>query len=256
MKKRKKKPSSASAEDQDASSPRTEQGSSRSITPTSQTSSVTTVADDKEVFLPLLSDNPLGSLTKMPRTVTEHWTNHSVPILLNVYSTLAFLHNIYRIDRRNGPLMWAAHLFTRTYVTNIRQPVAVHRESALETQQELGAYLGKTLNAVNSALREPGGAYRDDVLATVWILASYEVGLLWMSLELADELTVGQLLIGSLGRVGPMSAWHLHTRGLYSILKTRGVHILLTAQGRTAFWPCYNMIVGTSLKASVFVLLH
>lgn len=71
--------------------------------------------------------------------------------------------------------MWAAHLFSRTYVTNVRYPVHVCNESALETQRELGTYMGKTLSAVNAALNDPAGAFRDDVLATVWILANYEV---------------------------------------------------------------------------------
>lgn len=118
------------------------------------------------------SASPTPSIT---RSLTEHWTEHSVPILLNVYSTLDFLHNIYRLNARNGPLIWAAHLFSRTYVTNIRHPVSIHKESEPETQRELGTYLGKTLSAVNSALKEPDGPFRDDVLATVWILANYEV---------------------------------------------------------------------------------
>lgn len=116
-----------------------------------------------------------AALATISRPLTEHWTTHSVPIILNVYSTLDFLHNIYRINSRNGPLVWAAHLFTRTYVTNIRYPISIYKESEVENQRELGTYLGKTLSAVNTALKEPDGAFRDDVLATVWILANYEV---------------------------------------------------------------------------------
>ena len=107
--------------------------------------------------------------------MTEHWTTHSVPILLNIYSTLEFLSNLYSIAPTSGPLIWAAHLFTRTYVSNIRYPTSIYRESERENARELATYLGKTLKAVNVALREPDGALRDDVLATVWILANYEV---------------------------------------------------------------------------------
>ncbi|KAG6298607.1 hypothetical protein E4U09_000654 [Claviceps aff. purpurea] len=160
----------------------------------------------------------------LPRGLTDHWTNHSVPILLTIYSTFGFLHDLYKTNPGNGPLMWAAHLFSRTYVTNVRYPVHVCNESALETQRELGTYMGKTLSAVNAALNDPAGAFRDDVLATVWILANYE------------------LLVGSVNRAGLSSPWHLHTRGLNSILQTRGVNQLNTLKGRMAFWPCYNII--------------
>ncbi|KAG6031305.1 hypothetical protein E4U40_007271, partial [Claviceps sp. LM458 group G5] len=162
----------------------------------------------------------------LPRGLTDHWTNHSVPILLTIYSTFGFLHDLYKTNPGNGPLIWAAHLFSRTYVTNVRYPVHVCNESALETQRELGTYMGKTLSAVNAALNDPAGAFRDDVLATVWILANYE------------------LLVGSVNRAGLSSPWHLHTRGLNSILQTRGVNQLNTLKGRMAFWPCYNIIVS------------
>ncbi|GAO15092.1 hypothetical protein UVI_02048480 [Ustilaginoidea virens] len=95
-------------------------------------------------------------------------------MLLNVYSTLDFLHNVYRLSFHNGPLIWAAHLFSRTYVTNLRHPGFVYNDSVGETRRELGTYLGKTLSAVNAALQKPEGAFRDDVLATIWVLTNYE----------------------------------------------------------------------------------
>ncbi|KND90283.1 hypothetical protein TOPH_05164 [Tolypocladium ophioglossoides CBS 100239] len=160
----------------------------------------------------------------LPPSLSEHWTSHSVPILLNVYSTLDFLNNAYRANPRDGPLVWAAHLFSRTYVTNIRYPTSMHKDSEAETQRELGTYLGRTLSSVGAALKSSQGAFRDDVLATVWILANYE------------------LLVGSLSRMEPLSPWHLHARGLYSLLKARGNALLYSDAGRTAFWPCYNMV--------------
>ncbi|UNI14994.1 hypothetical protein JDV02_001569 [Purpureocillium takamizusanense] len=168
----------------------------------------------------------------VPKSMAEHWTSHSVPILLNVYSTLDFLNNAYQQNPRDGPLVWAAHLFSRTYVTNIRYPTAVYRSSELETQRELGTYLGKTLSTVAAALKDPKGAFRDDVLATVWILSNYE------------------LLVGSLSRMDCFSPWHLHARGLYSILKTRGIAPMYTAEGRTAFWPSYNMVQVQALVSN------
>lgn len=133
---------------------------------------------------PSLSDTELASRTAISysdphlplnKPVSEHWTEHSVPIVLNVYSTLQFLGEMYRNCPPDGPLVWAAHLFARTYVTNIRYPTSITNESRAETQRELGTYLGKTLNAVSSALQSREGALRDDTLATVWVLSNYEV---------------------------------------------------------------------------------
>lgn len=107
--------------------------------------------------------------------ITEHWTSQSVPIMLNVYAPIEFLTKMYSNSMPDGPLVWAAHLFSRTYVTNLRYPTAMCRESYEETQRELGMYLGKTLGAVGEALKKPSGATRDDILATVWTLANYEV---------------------------------------------------------------------------------
>ncbi|KAJ3530021.1 hypothetical protein NM208_g9507 [Fusarium decemcellulare] len=169
----------------------------------------------------------------LPQSLNEHWTSHSVPILLNVYSTLEFLHDTYKKNEPNGPLLWAAHLFSRTYVTNLRYPTAIDNGSVAETERELGTYLGKTLSSVGEALKSPNGALRDDVLATVWILANYE------------------LLMGSINRIEPMSPWHLHTRGLYSILKARGTAHLRGQGHRAGFWPAYNMVQVQCLLTSI-----
>ena len=114
-------------------------------------------------------------MNHVQRPLVEHWTSHSVPILLNVYQTIDFLHNTFQIQCHDGPLLWAAHLFTRTYVTNLRYPTAISHQSSNEVRDELAMYMNKTLNAVSQILATPQGALRDDVLATVWILASYEV---------------------------------------------------------------------------------
>ncbi|KAL6906723.1 hypothetical protein GGI43DRAFT_238457 [Trichoderma evansii] len=177
----------------------------------------------------LANGSNCNAVAPLTRPVFQHWTSHSVPILLNVYSSLDFIQDIYSGYHKDGPLVWAAHLFSRTYVTNLRYPTAITRDAHTETQRELGAYLGKTLNSVNAALNTPEGAFRDDVLATIWLLSNYE------------------LLIGSLSRTETLSPWHLHARGLYSILKVRGVAPLYTAKGRMAFWPAYSMVQVQSL---------
>lgn len=156
--------------------------------------------------------------------VTEHWTAQSVPLLLDVYSAMDFLRNVYATDSRNGPLLWSAHIFTRTYIMNVRYPTQVNNSVRAQTQRELAMYMGKTLRAINRALSQPDGAKRDDILASVWILANYEV------------------LAGTLGRQQPVNTWQLHARGIYSILKARGSRSLYTSEGRTAFWPAFNIV--------------
>lgn len=163
----------------------------------------------------------------LPRAMHEHWTNQSIPILLNVWSTMSFLSRMYSTYPTDGPLVWVAHLFSRTYVTNLWYPTAITNESVIDTQKELGRYMGMTLSAVSSALKDPEGAMRDDVLATVWVLANYE------------------LLVGSLGSAQLVNAWHLHVRGMYSMLKLRGLKSFETDVGRASFWSAFNIVVGT-----------
>jgi hypothetical protein len=135
-----------------------------------ETSSGSEVALSSKAFPCALAPPPLLS-----PIIHEHWTMHSIPIVLNVWGPVEFLGDMYSAYPPDGPLVWAAHLFSRTYVTNLRYPTAMSKESHDETQKELGMYLGKTLGAVGAALMSPDGAKRDDVLATVWILANYEV---------------------------------------------------------------------------------
>ncbi|KAL7894673.1 hypothetical protein HDV64DRAFT_271622 [Trichoderma sp. TUCIM 5745] len=115
-----------------------------------------------------------NAVAPLTRPVFQHWTSASVPIVLNVYSNFDFIQDTYSSCNVEGPLIWAAHLFSRTYVTNLRYPTAINRDAHAETERELGGYLGKTLNSVNKALSTPDGAFRDDVLATIWILSNYE----------------------------------------------------------------------------------
>ncbi|KAJ9296761.1 transcriptional regulator family: Fungal Specific TF [Paecilomyces variotii] len=160
------------------------------------------------------------------RTIYEHWSVHSVPIVLNIYPALELLADIYQdISSQNqlsdSPLVWVSHLFSRTYTANLRHPVASRRDSELETQRELSNYLTKTLRAVRHALQTREGVLRDDILLTVWMLTNYEI------------------MVGSLRREQAQSPWHLHSRGLYSILKARGTTSLYTPRGRAVFWLAY-----------------
>jgi hypothetical protein len=109
-------------------------------------------------------------------SLSQHWTATSVPIVLNVYSSVEFLKDVFRENTTDGPLVWATHLFSRTYVINLQQPTCMSNDSATDSAKELGTYMGKTLSAVATALSTPQGAMRDDIMAAVWMLCNYEVG--------------------------------------------------------------------------------
>ena len=215
----------------EAESPGSSTSASRRSTPSSfidfcdNHPDVVTLLPESMELVPSTTSASAQQHLPLTKPLNEHWTAHSIPIILNVYSTLDFLSGMYGSCPSDGPLVWAAHLFTRTYVINLRYPTAIHNESVAESHRELGGYMGKTLSAVSAALQTPQGASRDDILATVWILSNYE------------------LLVGSIGQTKIPSAWHLHTRGLYSILKTRGIRSLRSEVGRTAFWSALCLVV-------------
>ena len=231
VKKRKQRTQEAFANASDASTPELVSsssiaGSSSSGTPDALAEELDALVNDADAGAVVTKEGHLFVQFPLTKTVNEHWTAHSVPILLDAYSTLDFLNEMYSTCPPDGPLVWAAHLFARTYVTNIQYPTAIQHESLVETQRELGSYMGKTLNAVNAALRTHEGAWRDDVLATVWVLSNYE------------------LLVGSIGHPTQiLSPWHLHAQGLYSILKARGIENLRSSTGRMAFWSSFNIVV-------------
>lgn len=119
-------------------------------------------------------------------SLQEHWSSHSIPILLNVYEAIDFVYNNYRDAEPDGALVCAAHLFSRAYVTNMRFSSSVDDGAYEKINKELQRYLGRTLRLVSEALAKPGGVMRDDILATVWILTNYEVGevTVWLCLVL------------------------------------------------------------------------
>ncbi|GAD94057.1 hypothetical protein NECHADRAFT_31630 [Paecilomyces variotii No. 5] len=169
---------------------------------------------------------PAAKPASLTSTIHEHWSVHSVPLVLNIYPALELLEKLYhnvsfQNNSPDSPLMWVTHLFSLTYIANLRYPTSSRRGSELETQRELGNYLTKTLRTVRHALQTREGVLRDDVLISVWMLMNYE------------------MLIGSLQREQPWSPWHLHSRGLYSILKARGTAPLYTIRGRSTFWLAY-----------------
>lgn len=156
-----------------------------SSTSSSSSSSGSSTVDpkivDEELFVdyddtfPLASDELILSETPLVPSLSQHWTAHSVSIALAVYGQVDFFFNVVSENPHDGPLLWATHLFSRTYVTNLRQPTALSKVSESDNTVELSKYLGRTLSAVASALKTPDGPMRDDIIGAVWMLANYEV---------------------------------------------------------------------------------
>ncbi|KAL1849246.1 hypothetical protein Plec18170_007538 [Paecilomyces lecythidis] len=188
----------------------------------------TDTADSRATGLPAAKSVCLTS------TIHEHWSFHSVPIVLNIYPALELLEKLYyNISFQNSspdsPLMWVTHLFSLTYIANLRYPTSSRRGSELETQRELGNYLTKTLRTVRHALQTHEGVLRDDVLISVWMLTNYE------------------MLIGSLRREQPWSPWHLHSRGLYTA--SREYHRLV-AEFSAVEKDYYNFVLANPVPTS------
>lgn len=168
------------------------------------------------------NDNPFA--WAIAPSLSQHWTAQSIPIVLTIYSSIDFLKDVLAENYFDGPLVWAAHLFSRTYITNLHRPTALSNESATESAQEIGTYMGKTLSAVATALKDPEGAFRDDIISAVWMLCNYEI------------------IVGSIGRMETESPWHTHAAGLYGMLKTRGNAQFHTQRGRNVFWPTFSLV--------------
>ncbi|PHH67523.1 hypothetical protein CDD82_1391 [Ophiocordyceps australis] len=154
----------------------------------------------------------------------QHWTAQSVPIIFDICSDVHFLIKEYsRAPATDGPLYWATHLFSRAYLTNVIQSTAGRAGSDGERKRELALYFDGTLRSVARELEKPGAAFRNDLLAAIWVFSNYE------------------LLVGKAGSQ-KKSRWCLHTRGLYSMMQARGIGVLSSRMARFSFWPCFNMI--------------
>ncbi|PHH61861.1 hypothetical protein CDD81_7789 [Ophiocordyceps australis] len=166
----------------------------------------------------------------LPRSLGQARTAQSVAIMLDIYSEVRFLvHEYNQASATDGPLFWATHLFSHTYMTNVTLSTAGRAGSEDERKREAALYLNRTLQSVAKGLEKPRAAFQNDLLAAIWVFANYE------------------LLVGTLYR-GQENSWCLHTRGLYSMLQARGPAQLSSLVGRQAFWPCFNMIVEAFIK--------
>ncbi|KAF6811492.1 hypothetical protein CPLU01_15102 [Colletotrichum plurivorum] len=160
------------------------------------------------------------------RSVRQHWTAECIPLVLGCYSSIAFLSGLFRGVGEDHCLVRTGQVFARAYVMNRSPSGADYRE--------LSTYLGKALASVSSAIRDPEAYTSDATIVAVWLLGNYELlmgGLERRSFISRDEqpLSEGQ-------------SWHIHSKGLISLLRARGDRQLYTRSGRQIFWVMHNII--------------
>ena len=120
-------------------------------------------------------DNTAFALPRIPPSLSQHWMTYSIPLFLDTFSTSDFIQSLYYLFGRSQALACAAHLFSHTYLLNSRHPGYICTGFDGETKRMLHSYLVEALNAVQTALKSPNGTSRDDILATIFILAFHEV---------------------------------------------------------------------------------
>lgn len=103
------------------------------------------------------------------RSIKEDWTLHSIPLLLDCYSSVVVLGRIYNeiIALKNDAFMNATHLWARTYLAN--------RFHAPQDQRENELCVSKALGSLAVAMRDPRMATADSTIMAVWLLGMYEV---------------------------------------------------------------------------------
>ncbi|KAI3555629.1 hypothetical protein CABS03_00281 [Colletotrichum abscissum] len=199
---------------------------SRQSTPATSVTTDTTTSTQLSVALPVL------------KTIRQHWTAESIPLVLGFYESLDFLPGLFRGAGQNHCLVLTGQVFTRAYMINKFRPRADYRE--------LSIVLGHALAAVQEAIRNPKTYTSDSTIVAVWLLGNYEVS------DQGTKKKFWQLMIGGLERrsfitnkergSSPEVPWHIHGQGLLSLMRARGDRQLYTRSGRQIFWVMHNMI--------------
>lgn len=103
----------------------------------------------------------------MLKTLRQHWTAESIPLVLGFYESLDFLPGLFRGAGQDHCLVLTGQVFTRAYMINKFRPRADYRE--------LSIVLGHALAAVQEAIRNPKTYTSDSTIVAVWLLGNYEV---------------------------------------------------------------------------------
>ncbi|OHE93104.1 hypothetical protein CORC01_11593 [Colletotrichum orchidophilum] len=204
-----------------SSSPASSRQPSRQSTPAT-TITVTTTTSTTPSSTTTVSKQRLPVL----KTLRQHWTAESVPLVLGFYQSLDFLPGLFRGVGHDHCLVLTGQVFTRAYMINRFRPRADYRE--------LSIVLGHALASVQEAIASPKTYTSDSTIVAVWLLGNYE--LMIGGLERRSFITAKER--GS----SPEVPWHIHGQGLLSLMRARGDRQLYNASGRQIFWVMHNMI--------------
>ncbi|KAH6695287.1 hypothetical protein F5X68DRAFT_29534 [Plectosphaerella plurivora] len=156
------------------------------------------------------------------RGIKESWIVHAIPLFLMCYP-MDFLVGIYKdTSSKNDALVSATHLWARTYLAS--------RFHAPQDPRESEQCLSAALSSVARVIRDPCRATSDTTIMAVWLLGMY-------------ELQIGGIDAGR----NVVTAWHVHSNGLSSLLLTRGSQQFFTSHGRNIFWSVFTIIVSLIL---------
>ncbi|KAK1622862.1 hypothetical protein BDP81DRAFT_140373 [Colletotrichum phormii] len=207
-------PESSTTASTSSSSPASSRQPSRQSTPATSIATNTSTSTQVSVALPVL------------KSLRQHWTAESIPLVLGFYQSLDFLPGLFRGAGQDHCLVLTGQVFTRAYMINRFRPRADYRE--------LSIVLGHALAAVQEAIRSPKTYTSDSTIVAVWLLGNYE--LMIGGLERRSFITEKER--GS----SPEVPWHIHGQGLLSLMRARGDRQLYTRHGRQIFWVMHNMI--------------
>ncbi|OLN88151.1 hypothetical protein CCHL11_00172 [Colletotrichum chlorophyti] len=200
-------------------------------TPSSDTLQVVVFTPDSTVSSPASSVASHRSTPPLLRAVWQHWTAESVPLVLGCYSSLDFLPSLFKGLGEDHCLTLTGHVFTRAYVINRFGP---HGLGQGVDHRELSTYLGKALSSVSSAVNNPNTCTSDATIVAVWLLGNYELMMGGVErrsfVHRRDEVS------------SPAAPWHIHSKGLLSLLRARGDRQLYSRSGRQIFWVMHNII--------------
>ncbi|KAH8886550.1 hypothetical protein GQ53DRAFT_727545 [Thozetella sp. PMI_491] len=164
----------------------------------------------------------LPALLPPAASVKEQWTAHSIPLVMECFSSLPFFTRLLGSVPEGHPLALVSHVFARTYMGN--------RYNAPRDKREVSTYLGNSLQAVQAAINDDLRCKEDATIAAVWLLG-------------LNEARNSLVLVGGFEKRGSdPNALVVHFAGLTSLLRNRGLVNLADPFVRQMFWTIYNTI--------------
>ena len=189
------------------------------------------------------------------RTLTDHWTQYAVPLLLSMFSvelggrrffgTLAFLPDMLARTSESSALLLCAHAVSFAFLA--------HKAATWESAAVRDQAYGHALAATNALVGDSTLRLEDETSVCVWLLSLYEV--IRLRRSCSAYANKWKVIFGSNpSTLGP-GAVTVHAHGLLNLLRLRGPDQLQTEAGRGIFWllatstQIMSLISGTRYPA-------